>query len=65
VYKRHRRAFASYYVFNKNPGFIAIVVPAWDESAVIAQMLRSTLERLVWTGASASQGRRSRAPVLQ
>jgi bacteriophage N4 adsorption protein B len=46
VYKRHRRAFASYYVFNKNPGFIAILVPAWDESAVIAQMLRSTLKRL-------------------
>ena len=46
VYKRYRRAFASYYVFNKNPGFIAIFVPAWDESAVIAQMLRSMLKRL-------------------
>jgi adsorption protein B len=46
VYKRHRRAFASYYVLNKNPGFIAILVPAWDESAVVAQMLRSTLKRL-------------------
>jgi len=46
VYKRHRRAYASYYVFNKNPGFLAIFVPAWDESAVIASMLRATLKRL-------------------
>jgi adsorption protein B len=46
VYKRHPRAYASYYVFNKNPGFIAILVPAWDESAVIAPMLKATLERL-------------------
>ena len=46
VYKRHRRTYASYYVFNKNPGFIAIFVPAWDESAVIASMLKATLKRL-------------------
>ena len=46
VYKRHRRAYASYYVFNKNPGPIAIFVPAWDESAVIASMLKATLKRL-------------------
>jgi len=46
VYKRHRRAYASYYVFNKNPGFMAILVPAWDESAVIASMLKSMLKRL-------------------
>ena len=46
VYKRHRRAFASYYVFNKDPGFIAVFVPAWDESAVIAPMLRAALKRL-------------------
>ena len=38
--------FASYYVFNRDPGFIAILVPAWDESAVIAPMLKATLKRL-------------------
>jgi adsorption protein B len=46
VYKRYPRTFASYYVFNKDPGFIAILVPAWDESAVIAPMLKATLKRL-------------------
>ena len=46
VYRRYPRAFASYYVFNRNPGFIAILVPAWDESAVIASMLKATLARL-------------------
>ena len=46
VYRRFRPAFASYWVFNENPGFIAIFVPAWDEAAVIASMLKSTLKRL-------------------
>ena len=46
VYRRYRRAYASYYAFNKNPGFMAIFVPAWDESAVIAAMLTATLKRL-------------------
>jgi len=46
IYKRYPRTFASYFVFNKNPGFIAVLVPAWDESAVIAAMLRATLKRL-------------------
>jgi adsorption protein B len=46
VYSRYPRAFASYYVFNKDPGFIAILVPAWDEAAVIASMLKATLKRL-------------------
>jgi bacteriophage N4 adsorption protein B len=46
IYRRHRRAYASYFVFNPDPGFIAILVPAWDESAVIASMLRSMLSRL-------------------
>ena len=46
VYRRHRPAFASYWVFNENPGFIAIFVPAWDESAVIASMLKATLKRI-------------------
>ena len=46
VYSRYPRAFASYYVFNRDPGFIAILVPAWDESAVIASMLKATISRL-------------------
>jgi adsorption protein B len=46
VYKRYRRAYASYYCFNKSPGFIAVFVPAWDESTVIAQMLGFALKRL-------------------
>jgi adsorption protein B len=46
IYSRHPRAYASFYVFNKDPGFIAILVPAWDEAAVIASMLRATLKRL-------------------
>src|SRR3954462_6749232 len=46
VYTRFPRAFASYFVFNKDPGFIAILVPAWDESSVIASMLKATLKRL-------------------
>src|SRR3954471_19026045 len=46
VYTRYPRAFASYFVFTSNPGLIAILVPAWDESAVIASMLKATLARL-------------------
>jgi adsorption protein B len=46
VYSRHPPAYASYYVFNKNPGFIAILVPAWDEATVIAAMLKATVQRL-------------------
>jgi adsorption protein B len=46
VYRRHHPAYASYWVFNKDPGFIAILVPAWDESSVIASMLKTTLNRL-------------------
>ena len=46
VYRRHRPAYASYWVFNDKPGFIAMLVPAWDEAAVIASMLKATLKRL-------------------
>jgi adsorption protein B len=46
VYTRYPRAFASYFVFKKDPGLIAILVPAWDESAVIASMLKATVKRL-------------------
>ena len=40
VYRRHRRAYASYWAFNEDPGFMAILVPAWDEAAVISSMLK-------------------------
>jgi adsorption protein B len=46
VHRRHPPTFASHYVFNADPGFIAILVPAWDEAAVIASMLKATLTRL-------------------
>ena len=46
VYSRFPRAFASDLPLSDEPGFIAIFVPAWDESAVIASMLRATLERV-------------------
>jgi adsorption protein B len=46
VYSRFPRSFASFFCFKKDPGFIAILVPAWDESAVIASMLKATLHRL-------------------
>ena len=46
IYSRYPRSFASYFVFKKDPGFIAILVPAWDEAAVIAAMLKATVDRL-------------------
>ena len=46
VYTRYPRAFASAFPANPDPGFIVMFVPAWDESAVIASMLRATLARL-------------------
>src|SRR5688572_23603649 len=46
VYSRYPRAFASDMAENANPGFLAILVPAWDEAAVIASMLRATLARI-------------------
>jgi adsorption protein B len=46
VYRRHRPAYASYWVFNEDPGFMAILVPAWDEAAVISSMLKSAVARL-------------------
>ena len=46
VYTRHPRFYANQFYFTSKPGFIAMLVPAWDESAVIASMLRATLKRL-------------------
>ena len=46
VYNRYPRSFAADLAAKAEaPGFIAVFVPAWDESAVIAPMLRATLER--------------------
>jgi adsorption protein B len=46
IYTRYPRAFASDLPHPKKPGFLAILIPAWDESAVIASMLRATLQRV-------------------
>ena len=45
IYSRYPRAFASAMPASKDPGLMAVFVPAWDESAVIASMLRATLQR--------------------
>ena len=46
VYTRYPRAFAESLPDNPHPGFIAMLVPAWDEAAVIASMLQATVARL-------------------
>jgi len=46
VYSRFPRAFASALPRREQAGFMAIFVPAWDEAAVIASMLRSALTRI-------------------
>jgi adsorption protein B len=46
VYSRFPRAFASQLQRPGTPGFIAIFVPAWDEAAVISDMLRAALKRI-------------------
>jgi adsorption protein B len=47
VYRRYPRTFGSTLAEQtEEQSFIAIFVPAWDESTVIAAMLRSTVERL-------------------
>jgi adsorption protein B len=45
VYSRFPRAFATGFPPPRHPGRIAVLIPAWDESAVIEAMLRSTLTR--------------------
>src|SRR6188472_3120791 len=44
---------------------IAIFVPAWDESAVIAQMLRSTLDRLEYSNYRIFVGHYENDPATQ
>ena len=46
VYSRFPRAFASELTSGRPGGFIVIFIPAWDESAVIASMLKATLKRV-------------------
>ena len=46
VYSRYPRAFARDFPLSDTPGFFAILIPAWDESAVIASMLRATVKRI-------------------
>ena len=46
VYSRFPRAFASDLKQSATPGFMAILVPAWDEAAVISSMLRASLKRI-------------------
>jgi adsorption protein B len=45
VDSRHRRMFADKLPGPMRPGWMAVLIPAWDEASVIAPMLRSTLER--------------------
>jgi adsorption protein B len=46
VYSRYPRAFASSLPAPAEPGFMAVLIPAWDEAAVIASMLRATVQRI-------------------
>lgn len=47
VYRRYPKAFGQTLAGrDEEPRFVAMFVPAWDESAVIAAMLRATVERL-------------------
>ena len=45
IYTRYPRAFADALRPPAEPGRLAVLVPAWDESAVIGAMLRATLAR--------------------
>ncbi len=46
IYSRYPRAFGRQLAPPTRPGWLAVLIPAWDESAVIAPMLRATLARL-------------------
>ena len=45
VYSRHPRSFATALAPPERPGRLAVLIPAWDEAAVIGDMLRASLER--------------------
>ena len=46
VYKRHARTDARTLHSPVDPGWLVVLIPAWDEAAVIGKMLRATLDRL-------------------
>ena len=45
IYSRYPRAFAAALAPPDRPGRIAVLIPAWDEAAVIGDMLRTSLAR--------------------
>ena len=45
IYSRHPKMFAGGLPAPMRPGWMAVLIPAWDEANVIAPMLRATLER--------------------
>jgi adsorption protein B len=45
IYSRYPRAFAETLAAPAAGGWMAVFIPAWDESTVIAPMLRETLKR--------------------
>lgn len=45
VYSRFPRMFADQLPAPMRPGWMAVLIPAWDEAGVIAAMLRATIER--------------------
>ena len=47
VYSRYPRAFAAHLPPARKPGRLVVFIPAWDESTVIAPMLRAALRRFV------------------
>lgn len=47
IYRRYERARADTLRAAEQPGFLAVFIPAWDEAAVIGDMLRNTLRVFV------------------
>ena len=45
VHSRFPRAYADRLEASERPGMMAVFIPAWDESAVIAAMLKATIAR--------------------
>ena len=45
IYSHHPKMFAGDLPAPMRPGWMAILIPAWDEANVIAPMLRATLDR--------------------
>ena len=45
IYSRYPRAFAAALAPPDHPARLAVLIPAWDEAAVIGDMLRATLAR--------------------